>query len=149
MRELILMRHAEAASADSATDDFNRALTLQGRAAAARAARSMALEHGAPQLILCSPARRTQQTAELLLQAQQLAPALLQIENAIYLATMTTLQRLVAATADDITRLLLIGHNPGISQLLLSLAPDPGRRGLATAQFACLPLPVSRWNDLH
>ena len=149
MRELILMRHAEAASADSATDDFNRALTSQGHDAATRAARSMALEHGAPQLILCSPARRTQQTAELLLQVQQLAPARLRFETAIYLATLTTLQRLVAATADDITRLLLIGHNPGISQLLLWVAPDPDRRGLATAQFTSLPLPVSRWDELR
>src|SRR5258706_10362911 len=98
MRELILMRHAEATSADSATDDFQRPLTDHGRKSALRAARAMAVEHGAPQLIICSPALRTLQTAELLVQTQALPPAALRFESAIYLATVTTLQRLVAHT---------------------------------------------------
>jgi phosphohistidine phosphatase len=148
MRELILMRHAEATSAAGATDDFQRPLTNHGRELVLRAAHAMAVEHGAPQLIICSPALRTLQTAELLLQTQSLPPAVLRTESSIYLATVTTLQRLVRQTDDAVMRLLLIGHNPGISQLLQTLTPGHGRRGLATAQFACLPLPMLRWAEL-
>jgi phosphohistidine phosphatase len=148
IRELILMRHAEAAHAVRAVDDFERQLTPNGHAAALRAARAMAIEPGAPQLILCSPAARTQQTAQRVQQALQAPATIINTNNAIYLATVKSLRRVLAASDDAITRLLLIAHNPGVSLLLASLTPAREPRALATAEFVCLPLPIESWSQL-
>jgi phosphohistidine phosphatase len=148
IRELILMRHAEASPAGEAAGDYERPLTANGCEAATRAARALLIEVGAPQLILCSPALRTLSSAELAQKALQLPRSVISTEAAIYLATATTLLRVVAATDDAITRLLLIAHNPGISRLLARLSSHHVDHALATAEYVCLPLPISHWSEL-
>jgi phosphohistidine phosphatase len=148
MRNLILMRHAEAVSNDLGTDDYQRPLTPNGTAAATRAAHALLVEHGPPECILCSPSLRTLTTAQLLQQTMNLPAALIVTDDLIYLATGKTLRRLLAATDSGISRLLLVGHNPGVSQLLTQLSPAHTRHSLATAEYACLPLPITAWSEL-
>jgi phosphohistidine phosphatase len=148
MRELILMRHAEAASSDITADDFQRPLTVNGAAAATRAARALLVEYGSPDRILCSPSLRTLTTAQLLQQSMNLSAACIVSDSLIYLATGKTLRRVLAATDGAITRLLLIGHNPGVSQLLANVSPAHARHSLATAEYVCLPLPITEWSAL-
>jgi phosphohistidine phosphatase len=149
MLELILMRHAEAASSEISADDYQRPLTANGAAAATRAARTLLVEHGPPECILCSPALRTLATAQLLQQTMNLSADLIATDNLIYLATGKTLRRVLAATDGTITRLLLVGHNPGVSQLLANLSPAHAQHSLATAEYACLPLPIKEWSELR
>ena len=149
MRQLILMRHAQATPAQRAVDDFERALTPNGSDAAVRAAHAMAIDPGPPQLILCSPAARTLATAHLIQQTLQLQESAVVTDSAIYLATVTGLKRVIASTDNAITRLLFIAHNPGVSLLLASLTRTQEPRALATAEFICLPLPIGEWEDLQ
>ncbi len=149
MRELILMRHAEAVSNDISADDYQRPLTPNGAAAATRAAQALLIEYGPPERILCSPALRTLTTAQLLQQTMNLPAALIVTDDLIYLATGRTLRRALAATDSTIKRLLLVGHNPGVSQLLANLSPAHAQHSLATAEFVCLPLPIAEWSELQ
>ena len=65
MRRLTLMRHADARWKDAAVSDLERSLSRRGSTAAELMARRLLELELVPDLVLVSPARRTQQTAEI------------------------------------------------------------------------------------
>lgn len=138
MHDLILLRHAAAMSASSDGSDRERPLSQLGESEA-RAAGAWLREHGIrPDRVLCSPARRTLMTAEAVLHELGIAtaPAL---EDAIYDALPGTLIGLVDAHADA-GCLLVVGHNPGMEQLvgLLTEGSSSASRGMPPAGLAWL-----------
>lgn len=148
MRELVLMRHAEAVATAIDAEDYSRPLTESGRAAAARTARQLMLDGWAPQLILCSPALRTSQTADIVRATLTLPGPVVQSDAALYGANPRSLRSVIARCDSAIERLLVIGHNPAVSQLLAELLPDRTRFALGTAEFRRLPLPLADWSEL-
>ncbi|MET4677793.1 MULTISPECIES: SixA phosphatase family protein [unclassified Luteibacter] len=115
MHELILLRHAEAEPGTDGKDDRERKLTEHGRNEA-RAAGEWLASHGVKyDRILCSPAERTRETAALAL--GQVEPS---YEAGIYDATPGDLYDLLDQQA-DVERVVLVGHNPGIEQLVAFL----------------------------
>ena len=115
MHELILLRHAEAETLNHGKDDRERKLTEHGRNEA-RAAGEWLASHGIKyDRILCSPAERTKETAALAL--GQVEPS---YKPEIYDATPGTLYELLDQQS-DVDRVVLVGHNPGIEQLVAFL----------------------------
>lgn len=140
MRELILLRHAHAEPAAPGQDDFDRPLSLQGQAEADAAGRWLR-EHGyLPDRVVCSPARRTRETCEAVL--GMLGYVELRQEPRIYDATPGRLIQ-VADEHRDLSRVLLVGHNPGLEQLvaLLSSGQSGDFRGMPAGAVAVLGLP--------
>ena len=140
MRELILLRHAHAEPAAPGQDDFDRPLSLQGQAEAEAAGRWLR-DHGyLPDRIVCSPARRTRETCEAVVAA--LGYVELRQEPRIYDATPGRLIQ-VAEDHRDLGRVLLVGHNPGLEQLvaLLSSGQSGDFRGMPAGAIAVLSLP--------
>lgn len=122
MKRLTLLRHAKASQDGSAPRDFDRALTGEGRAQAARMGAYMAAEGLAPDLALCSPARRTTETFDLA--APQLSPApRLVLADPLYNALPAAIIDEIAG-AGDARHVVVIGHNPGLHALALMLV-DP------------------------
>ncbi|HSY04512.1 MAG TPA: histidine phosphatase family protein [Steroidobacteraceae bacterium] len=148
MKRLTLMRHGDARWKDAGLSDLERPLNRRGVGAAeAMAQRLHALEL-VPDLLLVSPARRTQQTAEIV--ARELAiPARRVVRNeALYLASAADLLKVVQATGPRVAHLLLVAHNPGLSELLQLLAPDGERGGLGTAAVCSMSFEVPAWNAI-
>jgi phosphohistidine phosphatase SixA len=140
--ELILLRHAHAEPAKPGQDDSARALSRRG-AAEADAAGQWLKEH-APALerILCSPAVRASATGKRVIAA--LGHGDPHSDARIYAATPATLLRVLDDHADAGT-LLLIGHNPGLEDLVALLtegASDSGR-GIPPAGVVWMTLPAS------
>jgi phosphohistidine phosphatase len=128
--KLMLMRHGEASYAQGATD-HDRPLTQYG-IDQARAAGQWLNEHDLnPELILCSSARRTQETYELVGQHLKGKPRLA-IEDELYLAEATTL--LDSVQSHSVNALLVIAHNPGLSSLATALKGE--QLGMGTAYIA-------------
>lgn len=127
IREIILLRHAHADAATPGQDDIARVLSLRGEAEA-DAAGVWLKDHGAaPDRVLYSPAARTRETCERVLAT--LGYADLRSEARIYEATPATLLRVLDDHA-DVGTLLLVGHNPGLENLVALLtegASDSGR----------------------
>lgn len=127
IREIILLRHAHADAAVPGQDDIARVLSLRGEAEA-DAAGVWLKDHGAaPDRVLYSPAARTRETCERVLAI--LGYADLRSEARIYEATPATLLRVLDDHADAGT-LLVVGHNPGLENLVALLtegASDSGR----------------------
>lgn len=115
MHELILLRHAEAEPGNEGKDDRDRKLTEHGKNEA-RAAGEWLSSHGVKyDRILCSPAERTKETAALAL--GQVEPT---YKPEIYDATPGDLYELLDEQS-DVERVVLVGHNPGIEQLVAFL----------------------------
>lgn len=140
MRELLLLRHAEALAASADGCDIERPLSLNGEAQARAAGAWLAAEDARPGVVLCSPARRAQMTADMVCQALRAPPPKLLQE--VYQATPGELLGLLETHADGAERVLLVGHNPGLEQLvaLLTEGRSASARGMAPAALAWLEL---------
>ncbi len=134
-RLLLVLRHAEAGPhLYSGAGDIERPLTATGHQQAARIGAQLAgLELPHPFQVICSSARRTQETAKGVLSAlpDTIIP---QIESNLYGAGLETLYGFIHATSDDIRTLLLIGHNPAIG----TFAHDLAGAALKNDAFAAL-----------
>jgi phosphohistidine phosphatase len=116
MRTLILLRHAKAVRAHEADSDEARGLTGRGRRDAAAAGVAMASAGLKPTLALVSSSERTRQTA-----AYGLADFGLEtrFEDALYHAAPESLWD--AFSASDAESVVIVGHNPGIGELVSKL----------------------------
>lgn len=135
MRELILLRHAEAAPAGTMQADRERELTARGHTQAEAVAAWLQAGGIFPDRCLHSPAVRARQTAEHV--HARLGGATPLPAAAIWEASAGELLAIAAAHA-DCERLLLVGHNPGLEHLLRILAGGGAARGLPPAGLARL-----------
>jgi len=119
MRRLLLLRHAKSTLPGSGTSDHDRRLAPRGRRAAERMGRYLHDEGLLPDLVLCSSAWRTCETTALLDLPETTE---LEIAHELYLATPETVLDLVHGVEDDVTTLLVVGHNPTTHELALDLA---------------------------
>jgi phosphohistidine phosphatase SixA len=147
MHELILMRHAEALPAAIDAEDYARPLSDHGRAAAARAAQKLAAG-AAIERLLYSPARRTSETAAIVAAKLALQPTLLEVVPELYLATPLRIRAAIAARHGGARTLLVVGHNPSLSELGGELEANHQHAHLATAAFWRLPLAADAWREL-
>jgi phosphohistidine phosphatase len=120
MHELHLLRHAKSAQEDGA-DDHQRPLTRTGRGDARRVAESLPAALGSIDLVLCSTARRTRETATLVLAGFAIPPPVA-YEDLLYLAALPQLMGRLRRLDEGTGTVLLIGHNPGLHELALALA---------------------------
>lgn len=153
-RRLILLRHAKSGWPDG-VPDRDRPLAPRGQKAAPKIGAFMAKEKLVPDLVLVSPARRTQETWNLI------APSLPKKRDkrdieAIYEAPANRLLDVVRDTAATVRCLMLVGHNPGLQQLALALigageADTIHKIGdkYPTAGLVELEFSLDLWSDLH
>ena len=135
MHRLHLLRHAKS-SRDEGIDDKERPLSRRGRDDSRRVGESLQAGIGKVDLVLCSSALRTRETAELVLARFKPPPRIL-YEDALYLASAKALLRRLAQLGESEGSVLAIGHNPGLHELALRLAApeSPAHRALAAGKF--------------
>jgi phosphohistidine phosphatase len=146
MRILYLLRHAKSSWADATLRDFDRPLKKRGREAAARVGQRMASENLSSPLVICSPAVRTRETAEIVL-----ANAHLQIEprfdERVYEASLRELTQIVTEIPDAVEVAIMIGHNPGFEELLSFLTGE--YRRMPTCALAKIGFGDVSWKDVR
>ena len=155
MKTLGLFRHAKSDWHDARARDFDRPLNARGRKGAevmGRHIRNSAIKWDR---IIASPAVRCAETFELgSAAAGRSYPAIW--DRRIYLASSATLEDLLREQEDSCSSLLMIGHNPGLEDLIFDLVPDDGASRLRevveekfpTATYAVLELDIERWADI-
>ncbi len=141
------MRHADAAPATRDADDFERPLTDAGRISAARAAKLLAV--GAPiERVLYSPARRTSETAAIVSDFLQFEKSALQAVPKLYQSTAHLIGAVLAKWQGSARVILVVGHNPGVSDLGGELSPSHAGTILQAAAYWRLPLDDAQWHAL-
>ena len=149
--ELLLLRHGKS---DWNTDksDFNRPLQDRGKRAAQRMGVWLATNDLVPDYVISSPAERALVTAEKCCKAMGQGADNIVQQQKIYLADADDLLEVLRQIPTEASRVLLVGHNPGLEELLLSLTAaevEPAEDGklLATATLAILEIDED-WSDL-
>ncbi|HHJ38374.1 MAG TPA: histidine phosphatase family protein [Methylothermaceae bacterium] len=148
--ELGLLRHAKSAWNTDAPTDFDRPLNERGKRDAPRMGKWMAAQDWVPDTIIASPARRAKQTVKRV--CRELGFPLEQIswEERIYNADVSDLLAVLRECPETSRKVLLVGHNPGLSDLLELLTgsiSDGALKLLPTAALARLEVDGA-WKDL-
>ncbi len=119
-RTLILLRHSKSDWSTGA-DDVRRPLAKRGRRQAPEAGRWLAANVGRIDLAVVSPAERTRSTWELV-SAELPAPPPTRFDERVYAASGRTLLAVVRELAADLGSVVLVGHNPGLEDLVSTLS---------------------------
>ncbi len=151
MVRLYILRHAKSSWKTEGLDDFHRPLNARGRKAAPAIGNYMQQHSIFPDLILCSAAVRARETLDLVLASLEGDPAV-EIDEGLYLAGAGTLLDRLRRLDDGPDSVMVIGHNPGLHDLALSLAaPDTQQVPVAkypTAALTELRFSGRRWSDI-
>lgn len=120
-RQLFVLRHAKSNWSDADASDFVRPLNQRGQTAAPLMGTKLRQNNQQVDVILASTAVRVRQTLDLLLPAWQYAGPVIW-EKQLYLASPETLTHHLASLDKEWTRVMIVGHNPGLSQLVGQLS---------------------------
>jgi len=156
MLHLMLLRHAKSSWDSPDLSDHERQLTKRGIKAATRIGRYIAENHLTPDLILCSDAIRARATLALVLAKLEPASPDVIISDDLYLANPDQIQQTIRDNSGEARRILVVGHNPGLHALALSLLMDSKDNSMtelakkySTAALAHLTFGVSAWSDIR
>jgi phosphohistidine phosphatase len=155
MKRLTLLRHAKSGWDDPVSRDFDRPLNGKGKRAARTVGQYLRDHDLHFDRITGSPAIRVVETLEEVAAAlgETIAPAW---DKRVYLASGVTLLDVVHDTPDDIESLMLVGHNPGLEDLILMLVPDRAgdeardqvEEKFPTASIAEIMFDTDHWADI-
>jgi phosphohistidine phosphatase len=129
VRTLVLLRHAKAERPGDDEPDFDRRLTTTGEADADAAGSWLADERIQPELVFCSPAARTRQTwHDVAVALEQARPDTqlpeVRYEKSLYEGGRTEVFDLLRTVPDSVHTVMVVGHNPTVSEVSLLLIPD-------------------------
>ena len=145
MKRLLVLRHAKSSWSNRFQADHDRPLNERGKWDAPRMGRWLARQALIPDLIISSTAERALTTAEQVALHSGYAGEL-QVTAAFYLAAPATYIDVLAKTGGTADLVMVVGHNPGMEQLVERLG---GRAaGMPTAAVACIELPINAWSEL-
>lgn len=155
VKNILLLRHAKSAWSDPALSDHDRPLNRRGERAAKTIGDHLAQHGPRPDLILCSTAMRARQTLAPVVKRLGTGTPPVMLEDTLYLASEASLLARLQVIADDVTTVLLVGHNDGIWRLAETLAGHGPSARLAalrekypTGTLATLRVPNGPWRDL-
>lgn len=144
MRTLLLLRHAKSSWDDPSLRDFDRPLNNRGLKSASLIGRFMLKRKIRPGLVISSPAKRARKTAALVIKSAQLESKP-RLDERIYEASAIQLLEVISQIETSAEEVLLVGHNPGMEDLLLTLTGEVRR--MPTAALARVALDIERWSD--
>lgn len=151
MKILGILRHAKSDWDDTGKRDFDRGLNDRGRRGAKLIGRHIA-DHGIKwDAVIASPAERVKATVE-----EAFPDADIKWDKRLYLASDETLMEVLRDQPEDASTVLLVGHNPGLQDLLFALVPphrenelfDEASVKFPTATFAVFELNIEEWAKL-
>ena len=143
-QQLYLLRHAEAEPWSPLGNDFSRSLSSNGSHHAQLVSNWAFKTLQSPDTILCSPAKRTRQTLAPLLSLWSQLLAYTDFVDSMYGASLNMLQTLAEDAFSYSERLLMVGHNPGIMQMLVNVLPADQAteiKGMNTGTLAVIEFP--------
>jgi len=126
--------------------DFDRPLKKRGRVAAERIGKRLASENLTNPVVICSPAVRTRETSEIVLESANLRVEP-RFDERIYEASLRELVQVVTEISDDHVVAIMIGHNPGFEELLSFLTGE--HRRMPTCALAKIALGDVSWKDVR
>jgi phosphohistidine phosphatase len=155
LKTIFLLRHAKSSWDEPYMDDYQRPLAPRGIKAAPRMGRYMFREGLIPQRVLCSGARRTRETWELVSAPLKVEIPVEYVPD-IYHGSSVTIKDLIGHLSDIESSVLFVGHNPIFHQLALTLAGSGDEAAIQQLQFkyptgalAILDFDTEHWSAIR
>ena len=145
MKTLLVLRHAKSSWKHPETSDHDRPLNKRGKRDAPRMGRLVASQGLRPDVIVSSTAKRARKTADEVAQHAGYEGAV-QLDRRLYLASPDEIVDVVRGTAGGARRVMVVGHNPGLEDLVARLAKRS--ETLPTAALAEIRLSIRSWKEL-
>jgi phosphohistidine phosphatase len=152
MKTLYLLRHAKSSWADMGIGDLDRPLAPRGQRAAEKIANHLRQLGIAPAIVLCSSAGRARETLAIVAPAFDSATEHV-VEDGLYAASAADLLNRLRRIPDRTASAMIIGHNPGLQDLAVTLVGhgrwvERLREGFPTTALAVLRSPIASWGEL-
>jgi len=149
MKTIYFLRHSKTEEKLPGQRDFERTLKDRGKSDAALMSKKLAHSiKNPPEQIITSPSKRTLETLDYFAQQLGIANASIIQEPKLYNATKEHLLEAIWGIDDELNTIMLVGHNPGISDIvdyLSNCAVDP----MPTTGLACMEFNVELWNAIR
>lgn len=148
MKRLTLLRHAKSSWRDQTLPDRERPLSSRGERDAPAMGLRLKAHRARPSLILTSHAVRARTTARIVARALGYPEEFLHVERSLYLASPDTILAVVGAQDERFADILVVGHNPGMTELTHRLLPDLPLDNLPTCGVVAIDSEAERWPDI-
>jgi phosphohistidine phosphatase len=145
MKALLILRHAKSSWDDTSLDDVERPLNARGRDDAPRMGDVLRDSSLIPDVIITSNAVRAHTTALAVAEAAGCTSAVV-VDPRLYHASPEDVLAVLNTVPADASIVLIVGHNPGLENLVEKLSGE--RHDLPTAALAQLALTITRWDEL-
>lgn len=147
MKTLYLMRHAKSSWEDHSLRDIQRPLNKRGHRDAPFMGRQLKSKGIFPQMIITSPALRALSTASYVAREINYPLSKINTNKRLYEADEEEILQVIKEVDPSIDHLLIVGHNPGLTDLANRVSTDPidniVTAGIYSVQFDCL-----KWKDI-
>ena len=147
MKTLTLLRHAKSDWSNAGLHDHDRPLSARGRSEIPTIAKCIRGANIRPSLIVTSSAIRARETARILAAELGFPAEFIQQEKSAYLATAEQLKKMIAVQDDGFNSIIIVGHNPGLSDLAQELLPCSAE-SLPTCGVFAMELDTDSWGLL-
>ena len=145
MKTLLVLRHAKSSWNDPEPDDHARPLNKRGRRDGPRMGELMRKYGLMPDIVISSDAVRAQLTADAVAEAARYAGEIL-LDPRLYMASPADILSLLRTVRENAETVMIIGHNPGLEELVEQLTGE--RQDFPTAALAHIVLEIDQWRDL-
>lgn len=145
MKTLLLMRHAKSSWEDDRLPDHKRPLNDRGRRDVPTMGDRLAKRELLPDMILSSPAERAKHTASIIAPYVKLPATRITLADELYMANPDIFLSLVQLCDDNVDTLMMVSHNPGITQFASTLT-DAAIEHMPTAAIFICRFDVKAWH---
>ena len=146
MKTLFLIRHAKSSWDDTALPDRDRPLGDRGKRDAPKMGKRLAERDVKPDLILSSPAMRALATAKVIAKTLDYKPKNIAVNDRLYAGQADDLLDVIRELGDKLERVMLVGHNPELSELAHHLSS--GIIHMPTCAIAEFTFDAKSWSDI-
>ena len=145
MKELLILRHAKSSWDSPTLDDHDRPLNKRGLRDAPRMGELIREKGCVPDHVICSTAERTRQTVHYVCEGCKFGGDVEFLET-LYGTSTEAYIRIIRGVRDDVGRLMVVGHNPTLEDLVSELSGEDHR--FPTAALAYFRVSIKHWKDL-
>ena len=146
MKSLLILRHAKSSWKHPELNDHDRPLNQRGKRDAPRMGELLQNEHLVPELIISSTAKRAFSTAKTVAKAAGYKGEIT-LNRSFYAAGPVAYIDVLRDLSNEYTRVLMVGHNPGLEQLVKMLTGE--EHTMSTCSLVHVQLRINSWSEIE
>lgn len=148
MKKIIFIRHGRAEDPSAGMTDFERSLTIKGKAISRMMAHRFREKENDPGLFFTSPAFRALETAFIFASVFGIKPEKIRIDSDLYYKTnLSTLLNILNTINDESNIITMFGHNPAFTEMPDRLCRE-GCEFLTKTSIACICFATKTWSEI-